>query len=61
MPDFEDFESWARYGYEQGFCGPPCCSTCDGVPASEDEYEYEAEHCIHVMRLYEDAATKAAL
>lgn len=50
-PDF-DAEQWLRYGWEQGFCGPPCCATCDGIPATEDEYEADA--CVHILRLYAD-------
>ena len=45
---------------EQGWCGPPVCSTHDGVPMSDDEADEMAECdiCIHVIRLYSDAATR---
>lgn len=45
-------EVWLRFGWERGWCGPPVCATCDGVPATEDEFEDQT--CIHVLRLYED-------
>lgn len=60
-PDFTDMDQWLRYGYDQGWVGPVVCSTCDGIPASEDEYEYEAERCIYIMRAYEDRETKLAV
>ena len=59
-----DFEEWARYGYTRGFCSPPVCSTCDGVPTSEleeDEFEEFGERCIHVIRLYASEEEKAAV
>lgn len=60
-PDFTDVEVWLKWGYGQGWAGPQVCATCDGVPQSEDEYEYEAEHCVPIIRLYTDAETKAAV
>lgn len=45
---------------DNGWCGPPVCSTHDGVPMSEAEYEDECgfDACIHIIRLYQDAETK---
>ncbi|MCV7174755.1 hypothetical protein [Mycolicibacterium sphagni] len=59
-----DFETWLRHGYEQGWCGPPVCSIHDGVPTSEAEdidYDDGGEPCLHIIRLYEDSETKAAV
>lgn len=56
---FTDVEDWLRYGYQQGWCGPMVCSMHDGIPAAEDEYE--ADGCVPVVRLYEDAEIKAAV
>lgn len=55
-----DFEDWLAQGYAAGFVGPPVCSTHDGVPMTEDEYE-DDEPCVHILRLYEDAGVKAAV
>jgi len=55
-----DVQEWLMFGYDQGWCSPPVCATHDGVPMSEDEYEM-GEPCVHVLRLYEDAETKAAV
>lgn len=56
-----EFNEWARHGMERGWCGPPVCATHDGVPMSNAEYEdaYEFDSCIHVIRLYQSAETKA--
>ena len=59
-PDFTDAEQWMKWGYDHGWCGPAVCETHDGTPMSEDEYEYE-DGCRHILRLYEDAQTKAAV
>lgn len=58
-----EFDEWMAYGLARGWAGPPVCSTHDGIPTSEaedDEFE-EGDPCIHVIRLYEDAETKAAV
>jgi len=59
-----DFEDWIRRGVEEGWCGPPVCSTHDGVPTSENE-DFELwngwDTCVHVIRLYEDRKMKAAV
>ena len=56
----DDVDQWMKWGYDQGWCSPPVCAEHDGVPMSEDEYEI-GEVCCHVIRMYEDAATKAAV
>lgn len=56
-----DFDSWARIGYEAGWCSPPVCFIHDGVPmtAAEDEDVTEGnDPCVHVVRLYESADQK---
>ena len=56
-----DFDTWARIGYEAGWCSPPVCFTHDGVPmtASEDEDMTEGnDPCVHVVRLYESPDQK---
>lgn len=55
-------EEWARYGYAQGFCSPPVCCTCDGVPSTEQEdedFEELGHRCIHIIRLYVSDEEKA--
>jgi hypothetical protein len=40
------------------------CSTHDGIPTTEEEdwgFDQGADPCIHIIRLYEDAAQKAAV
>lgn len=54
-----DFEEWARYGWEQGWCGPPVCCVCDGVPVSDAEVS--DERCVHIIRLYESPEDAAAV
>ena len=58
-----DFDHWLKYGIEQGFCGPPVCSTHDGIPTSgaEDEAWEEHDPCVHVIRPYESPEHKAAV
>lgn len=51
-----DFDTWARIGYESGWCSPPMCYIHDGLPATatEDEEINEGnDPCIHIVRLYE--------
>lgn len=57
------FESWLRQGMEAGFIGPPVCQTHDGTPTSADEdEEWESgDPCLHILRLYPDGETKAAV
>ena len=55
------FDEWISYGIKSGWCGPPVCSTHDGLPMSEPEYaEFDEGHdpCIHIVRMYEDIDTK---
>lgn len=57
------FDEWVRAGIAAGWCGPPVCSTHDGTPLSDaelDEFE-QGDPCIHIIRLYADADTKAAV
>jgi hypothetical protein len=56
-----EFDEWMSYGIEKGWCGPPVCSTHDGLPMSEQEdAEFGEGHdpCIHVVRMYDDIDTK---
>lgn len=56
-----DFDSWARIGYQAGWCSPPVCFIHDGVPmtASEDEQVTNGDDpCVHVVRLYESPDQK---
>ncbi len=63
----KDFDSWMRIGISMDFCGPPVCSTHDGIPTSEEEdleWEYQdvdGEPCHHVIRPYRDTAHKLAI
>lgn len=50
---------WIRYGWEQGWCGPPVCATCDGLPCTEQECDDDA--CIYIVRLYESPDDAAAV
>lgn len=59
-----EFEEWIVVGLENGWCGPPVCFTHDGVPTSEDEDSAWLDGndlCLHVVRLYDDAAQKMAV
>ena len=58
-----DFDQWIKVGYDNGWCGPAVCYTHDGLPttADEDEELAELDPCVHIIRLYEDAAVKAAV
>jgi hypothetical protein len=58
------FNEWINQGIAQQWCGPPVCYTHDGTPTSEAEEEQFDEGfdlCIHIVRLYVDAETKAAV
>lgn len=63
MEEKWDFDDWLQFGIKQGFCGPPVCSTHDGIPTSEEEDEQweEFDPCIHVIRPYTEASHKAAV
>jgi len=59
--EIDAFDDWLRFGIVTGFCGPPVCTTHDGIPSTieeDDMWEESGEVCIHMMRLYADAATK---
>lgn len=59
-----DFDIWLRQGIEQSWCGPPLCVPHDGIgitEAEEAEYDDGGDPCYHVLRLYADADTKAAV
>jgi hypothetical protein len=61
MSNTMDFDTWAKVGYENGWCSPPMCYTHDGLPvtASEDEELSEGhDPCIHIVRLYESVEQK---
>ena len=60
MKDF-DFDEWVKFGWEKGWCSPPVCSDCDGVPMSEEEETDELGVCAHVIRLYESEIHKRAV
>lgn len=58
------FDEWMSYGIEKGWCGPPLCSTHDGIPYSaEEEQDWEAgdDPCAHIIRLYNDEEHKASI
>lgn len=63
VPSPPDFDAWLRAGIVAGWCGPAVCFTHDGVPTSavEDEEYDTGEPCLHILRLYPDAATKAGV
>lgn len=57
-------EEWLRYGFEQGYCGPPVCYTHDGIPLALDEDESFMDGddpCVHILRLYEDPTVREAV
>jgi len=59
-----EFSEWMEYGIKNGWCGPPVCETHDGVPLSaeeDDEFMEGNDPCIHVVRMYPDLDTKAAV
>jgi len=63
-PREDVFNQWMAQGIREGFCGPPVCALHDGAPttAEEDEALWEGEEpCYHVVRMYRDEATKAAV
>jgi len=56
-----EFDEWMSYGIKKGWCGPPVCSTHDGLPMSEQEdaeFGEGQDPCIHVVRMYDDIDTK---
>lgn len=64
LPDSAiSFEEWISIGIKEGWCGPPVCSTHDGIPTTEaEDEEFEmSDPCVHIIRLYEDADVKAGV
>ena len=63
LDDPNAFDDWLNSGIAAGWCGPPVCSTHDGIPtsAAEDDRFEEYDPCVHVLRLYESAEVKAAV
>lgn len=60
---FVDFDDWMAEGIKQGWCGPPVCSTHDGIPTSEEEdllWE-EEDPCVHIIRPYTEKSHKVAV
>ena len=58
------FDQWIKQGMEEGWCGPPVCSTHDGTPSTEEEDNElcdGGDPCIHIVRLYENADVKAGV
>jgi hypothetical protein len=48
---------WLDLGLEQRWCGPPVCTTHDGIPSTEaEDAEFEeGDPCISMIRPYVDA------
>lgn len=64
IPNSTSFDEWIVFGMNKGWCGPPVCSTHDGVPMSEEEeaqWEEGTDPCSHVIRLYDDEEQKASV
>lgn len=57
------FDEWLAIGMENSWCGPPVCSTHDGIPMNEDEENefQEGDPCIAVVRLYDDDEHKKSV
>ena len=61
MSNQMDFDTWARIGYESGWCSPPMCYTHDGLPLTageEEELNEGHDPCIYIIRLYESVEQK---
>jgi hypothetical protein len=59
-----DFNSWIAYGINKNFCGPPVCTTHDGIPMTEEEsneFDEGYDPCIHVMRPYDNLEERQAI
>lgn len=64
IPLGTSFDEWMEFGIRMGWCGPPVCSTHDGIPMSEDEesmWEQGGDPCIHIIRMYEDEQQKISI
>jgi hypothetical protein len=58
------FDEWVQHGLTQGWIGPAVCAIHDGLPTTAEEdagWDQGADDCIHVLRLYQDEATKLAV
>ena len=57
------YHEWLEAGLNAGWCGPAVCITHDGLPttSTEDEAFDMEDPCVHIIRLYEDIATKKAV
>jgi hypothetical protein len=58
-----NYDEWLKLGQASGWVGPAVCATHDDIPRSEaedDEFE-DGDPCIHILRLYPDLETKAAV
>jgi len=58
------FDEWLQHGLTQGWVGPAVCAIHDGLPTTAEEdngWSEGADDCIHVLRLYQDEATKLAV
>lgn len=56
-----DFEEWLKFGFDNGWIGPPVCYTHDGIPMTsqeQDEFDIGYDPCLHMLRLYEDHKAK---
>jgi hypothetical protein len=59
-----DFNEWVQIGIENKWCGPAVCHTHDWLPLTADEesaIDEGDEPCIHILRLYADEETAAAV
>lgn len=59
-----DFDSWLRFGMEQGWCGPTVCSTHDGIPTTREQdeaWESGDDLCVFVVRMYESPEEKKSV
>jgi hypothetical protein len=57
-------EEWLKYGWQNGFCTAPVCSTHDGVPFSSsetDQFDQGYDDCTFIVRLYADLAERKAV
>lgn len=64
VPAETSFDEWMEFGMRKGWCGPPICSTHDGIPMSEDEesdWEQGDDPCAYIVRLYNDEEHKASV
>lgn len=57
------FDEWLKIGMDRDWVGPPICSTHDGIPMTDEEFEefHEGDPCISVLRLYESDEHRLAV